>query len=78
MSHLNVVEFPYSSLADIPAKLRAIADKIESGEYADVTQAVVVLNGDLKVFGLGADCLASAAYTYLGLAQRQLEKSFES
>ena len=36
MSHLEVVELPVMAVHDIPGQLRALADRIEAGEYGDV------------------------------------------
>lgn len=76
MSKLNVVDFPLTSLADIPAKLRDLADKIESGEHGEPSAAIVVLAGDeLEVFGYG-EATGTVAHYLLCCAQRKIEKPF--
>jgi hypothetical protein len=73
---LKVVEFPYSTtLQDIPGKLRLFADRIESGEIADVEACVVIFNNPecgVVVHGLGT-ANAHTAYYMLGKAMHKLD-----
>jgi hypothetical protein len=46
MTDLNVVELPVANLQDIPAQLRALADRIEQGEYGDVDGLFAILPRD--------------------------------
>lgn len=75
MSHLNVVEFPHNSLADMPQKLRDLADAIAEGNFGEWKECIVVLNCDagLEVFGLGAEADGTVAHYLLSCAQRKLE-----
>lgn len=51
---LNVLEFPRTSLQDIPARLRRLADEIEEGTYGDVDSTAVVVSGQVvTVHGFG-------------------------
>lgn len=75
MSGLKVVEFPINSLADVPQKLRDLADAIEGRSFGEWKECVIVLNCDvgLEVFGLGADADGTVAHYLLACAQRKLE-----
>jgi len=75
MTHLKVVEFPHNSLADLPQKMRDLADAIEEGHFGTAKACVVVLNADLlQVFGLGSDADSTVAHYLLACAQRKLEQ----
>lgn len=75
MSHLKVVEFPHNTLADLPQKLRDLADAIEDGHFGDASECLVVLNADtLSVFGFGAEADGTVAHYLLACAQRKLEQ----
>lgn len=53
-SRPTVVQFPNTSLANAPQKLRQLADDIESGTYGDTTAVAVVLFADrTSTFGFG-------------------------
>lgn len=68
---LHVIERP--SLENVPAMLRRIADKIEAGEYGDITEAVLVTNGaEIDVFGLGNADGTVAHYLLCAAAQKML------
>lgn len=70
----KLYSLPNPGLQNIPALLRNIADGIEAGEYGEVIEGVLVLNGsDLDVFGLGnAD--GTVAHYLLARGQRRLER----
>ena len=54
--HIKVVDFPHTSLHDVPAKLRQLADDIENGIYGPVGSCGVAVFGDtLEIFGFGQD-----------------------
>lgn len=75
MSHLNVVKFPHNSLADLPQKLRDLADAIEEGHFGEAKECVIVLNAaSLEVFGIGAEADGTVAHYLLACAQRKLEQ----
>lgn len=71
---LKLVEFPQTSLADIPEQLRKLADSIEAGEYENRSECVVVLAGGkgLSVFGYG-EATGTVAHYLLCCAQRKIE-----
>jgi hypothetical protein len=54
MASLKVVQLREHSLLDIPNQLRALADRIESGEEGGVTSCGCVVLGDrFEVYGWG-------------------------
>lgn len=65
---------PVPGLQNIPLLLRNIAGGIENGDYGDVSEAVLVIDGNtLDVFGLGtAD--GTVSHYMLARAQRKLER----
>lgn len=72
---LKVVEFPKNSLADIPAKLRDLADAIEEGHFGEAQACVLVLHAQtLGVFALGTEADGTTAHYLLACAQRKLEQ----
>lgn len=75
---LKVLEFPNSSLADIPEKLRNIAELIEDGYFGDAKNCIVVLETDclFEVFGLGCEADGTTAHYLLACAQRKIEAPF--
>lgn len=75
MSDFTVLKFPHHSLADLPQKLRDMADAIEQGHYGDAKECVIVLNANsLEVFGFGAGTDGTVAHYLLACAQRKLEQ----
>jgi len=58
MTDLKVVQFdPNPSLQDIPGHLRAMADRIEAGEYGEVDSLIAVMprvDGYPVTFGWGS------------------------
>lgn len=53
---MKVVEFPYTSLHDVPAKLRQLADDIEQNRYGEVGSCgIAILADTFEVFGFGQD-----------------------
>lgn len=53
---MKIVEFPISTLADVPAKLRQLADDIEANRYGPVGSCGVAILGDtFEMFGFGQD-----------------------
>jgi len=76
MSHLKVIDFPVNSLADLPQKLRDIADAIEEGQFGEAKECIIVLNAaSLEVFGIGAEADGTVAHYLLCCAQRKLENA---
>ena len=75
---LKVLDFPNNSLADIPQKLRDIADAIEEGHFGTAQVCLLVLETDavFEVFGLGTEADGNRAHYLLSCAQRKLEKPF--
>lgn len=68
---LKVVAIHKPSLRDVPAKLRLIAEKIESGEYGDINQATLVIHGkQLDIFGLGDVSGSDVAYMLFSAAMK--------
>lgn len=75
MTNLNIIEFPRTSLVNIPEKLRHLADAIEAGDHGEAASCVVVLNADnLEVFGFGSEMDGTVAHYLLACAQRKLEE----
>lgn len=74
--NLKVVEFPVLKAQDIPAQLRVLADKIESGDAGPVAQLAYVLDGgkDNIQVGLMGQSNSAGAETYLlfGVGQKIL------
>ena len=61
-------------LRDVVAKLRLLADDIESGKYGDVgTLAVAMLADELNVFSWGRESHGPAAHVVLCAGARMLE-----
>ena len=54
---VRLVEFPVVPLTDIPARLRLLAEQIEDGEFGEVANVGVVVEGaeEPRVMALGAD-----------------------
>lgn len=67
----TVVPIGRISLADVPGRLRELADQVERGDYGPVLAAVVVIEQTEEVaafaFGQGADVVRSAGLLHLGL-----------
>ena len=64
---------PVGNLKDVAKQLRVIADGIDGGEYGNVTEGALVLNGSIDVFGLGqAD--STTTHYLLARAQRKMER----
>jgi hypothetical protein len=75
----EIVDFPISSLANAPEKLRKLADDIEAGVYGDVECCAISLIGNkLYVFGFGPDSgHAATGMTLSAGAHRMLESLLE-
>lgn len=70
----EIVKFPVETLADIPARLRDLADRIEAGKKGDVDAVVVILGigAVVDLYGYGtADPRGTMGL--LGLAARKVE-----
>lgn len=71
----KVVPIGLVSLADVPGRLRQLADEVERGDYGTVPAAVVVLeqteDGATSAatfgFGVEADTVRAAGLLHLGL-----------
>lgn len=60
------------TLRDVPAVLRSISDAVEAGEYGEVVQCAVVLNGSrLEIFSAGADATEAHYLLCCGAARMQ-------
>ena len=74
---MKLVEFPDLSVSDVPRMLRAIADKIENGEYGEAHNLVWAIdcgNSRIEVGLCGKSPEAGAtAYLLLGLAMKKIE-----
>lgn len=65
----EIVKLYESNCRDIVSTLRGIADSIEGGDYGDVLEAALILNGtSIEVFGLG-DCDVGATNLLLDAAK---------
>ena len=74
MTIAEVITLRGSTLADVPAMLRKLADDIEADEKpCDMAVTVCSRNGELDVRGLGSDGGLTASHVLLGLAMRHLE-----
>lgn len=70
---LKVVPLQESNYRDIVATLRVIADQIESGEYGNVNDAALVIQGTtFDIFHMGKGDVETA-HLILACAQRKLE-----
>lgn len=69
----EVKTFPGPNLNDVPRVLRAIADRVEAGDYGPVAAAVLVVesaDGSIRTFGAArADYYRAYALLSLGIAQ---------
>ncbi len=71
--NLKVITLQSSNFRDVPQTLRNIADGIESGDYGDVLQMALVLQGSrLDVFHAGQGD-AESAHLLLACGQRKFE-----
>lgn len=74
---LNIVEFPGHDLSDIPARLRSIADAIESGAHGTVHNLAYIMDCGDANFAVGllgaAPEPGATGYLLFGIAKRQLE-----
>jgi hypothetical protein len=74
---MNLVELPIADVGDISRGLRAVADAIDAGTYADAHRIVWVIDcggGRIEVGMLGRSAIAGGeAHFILALAQRKLE-----
>jgi hypothetical protein len=74
-----LLQFPDRDLADVPARLRALADQIEAGDYDDAHNLAWVIdcgNGRVELGVLGATPVPAAiAHFLFALGQRRLENS---
>ena len=73
----EVKTLPTGNLSDVPSRLRALADSIEAGDFADAHNLAWVIdcgNGRLEI-GLLGRCaeLSSTLYYLLGLGKRKVE-----
>lgn len=52
---MNIVDFPYKNLNDIPAMLRKFADAAENGDYGYLRTAFLIVENDddVEYFGWG-------------------------
>ena len=70
---LKVVPLQESNYRDIVSTLRVIADQIESGEYGNVNDAALVIQGTtFDIFHMGKGDVETA-HLILACAQRKLE-----
>jgi hypothetical protein len=66
-----------SSLCDVPAKLRLLADEIESGDLGAVgCCAVAVLGDQFTIYGFGEDSRAPSAHCLFHAAAVKLAMAF--
>lgn len=73
----RLLEFPGHNLADIPARLRSLADSVEQGKFDDALSLAYVIDGGdnrihIGLLGASPEPGMLAYYLY-GLAQRELE-----
>ncbi len=67
----DVVHLPVTSLLDIPASLRALADRVEAGAHGDIANAIIVgerENGTRVVFHYGEALRMSSVVGILTMA----------
>lgn len=70
---LKVVPLQESNYRDIVATLRVIADQIESGEYGNVNDAALVIQGTtFDIFHMGVGNVETA-HLMFACAQRKME-----
>lgn len=75
MSLAEVVPIYESSLLDVPAKLRKLADDLDAGTYGvPGCCAVALLADNLIVFGFGPDSGGPSVHILLSAACRTLEQ----
>lgn len=73
MAELKVLTLRQSNFRDVPATLRSIADSIENGDFGEVLQMALVLQGsELNVFHAGQGD-AESAHLLLACGQRKFE-----
>ena len=72
---LKVVELHQSNYRDIVATLRVIAQQIEDGQYGEVQDCALVLQGaELSIFHTGGGD-AGTAHLLFAVGQRRLENA---
>lgn len=74
----NILTIITSTLADVPAKMRATADQIEAGDFGRVTRAICVLvdgNGELQVFSWGRDMDSMTTVGLMTIATTHLARA---
>jgi hypothetical protein len=76
---LSVVKTLYdSSLLDVPAKLRALAEEVEAGKYGQIGTCAVSMLGDrLNVFAFGSDSSGPSAAIVLHAGFNMLARPIE-
>lgn len=84
MEKPKVVEFPYGqTLRNSPAQLRALADRIERGDYGEVSTVALCLIGDsFEAFawgdGINQESPSPSAAGMFGAAQLRILQALES
>lgn len=76
---LRVVTLHESSLRDVPAKLRQLADQIEAGQYGHVSScAAALLGSTFEVFSWGDDSSAPSASLLFQAGVQRIAKAIET
>lgn len=75
---LNVVQFPVHDSRDPAKALRNLADKIEAGQFGEVTSCAVAVFGDtMGVFGSGSDSEAPTIALLFSAAAHRFAREIE-
>lgn len=76
---LKVVQMREHTLRDVPAQLRALADRVEAGEHGQVgTCAVSILGDTLEVYAWGDESSGPAAALVFQAAIQRLANTIET
>lgn len=76
MAALSLVPFPNVNLADVPAKLRELADYVESGVAGDVSCVAISMFGDsVEVYSFGHDSSATTTHVVLHAGMMKLAQA---
>lgn len=61
----NISELPVENVKDLAAQARTFADKLEAGEFGEVTRVLTVIDGSPLRFQYSGD--TATAYELMGL-----------
>lgn len=72
MSNLKVVPIGTPNLKEVPNNLRALADRLESGDYQQAAAAIAIVigeDGDMRIYGYGERMSPLEMQGWMAMAQ---------